>query len=413
MGRIWKLVWGRIKRFASMIARIAEKPLNRARLLVRGNIRQYGMIIALGFIVLFFEILTKGVLLRPMNITNLIMQTSYIHIMTIGMMLVIITGYVDLSIGSVVAATGALSAVLIIDNRVPVLWGFLAILALGIVIGSFHGFFISVINIPPFITTLAGMLIFRGVCQVILTGQTKGPYPSSFLTMSIGFISFVRNGRDFAAIIAGLAIIGFLIFMELRGRKSKTKYNIHVSPAYLSILKIAAMSLLIGFFAYSLSSHDGIPVILVVIIGLAGIYTFIMKNTILGRHIYSVGGNQNAARLSGINIEKIKFFVFANMGLMAALAGMVVAGRLNAATPRAGDGYELDAIAACYIGGASTSGGIGKIVGGIVGAMVMGVMNNGMSIMGLPIDWQRIIKGLVLLLAVWFDLYAKRKSTSA
>ena len=386
--------------------------MGKIRELVRGNIRQYGMIIALGFIVVFFEILTGGVLLRPMNITNLIMQTSYIHVMTIGMMLVIITGFVDLSIGSVVAATGALSAVLILDNKVPVLWGLIAILVLGIIIGSFHGFFISVINIPPFITTLAGMLIFRGVCQVILTGQTKGPYPASFQTMSIGYLSLMRNGRDYASIIVGAAIVAFLILMELRDRKSKIKYNLHVLPAYLSMLKIAAISLLIGFFAYALSSYEGIPVILIIILGLAGIYSFIMKNTILGRHIYSVGGNQNAARLSGINVEKIKFFVFANMGLMAALAGMVVAGRLNAATPRAGDGYELDAIAACYIGGASTSGGIGKIVGGIVGAMVMGVMNNGMSIMGLPIDWQRIIKGLVLLLAVWFDIYAKRKNTS-
>jgi len=389
------------------------KELVSIRRLIRENIRQYGMIIALGVIVVFFEVMTGGVLLRPMNITNLIMQTSYIHVMTIGMMLVIITGFVDLSIGSVVAATGALSAVLILDNGVPVMWGLLFILILGVVIGSFHGFFISVVNVPPFITTLAGMLIFRGVCQIILTGQTKGPYPASFQTMSIGYISFMRGGRDYASLIAGAAIVIALVLMELRDRKSKTKYNLHVLPAYLSIAKLAVISVLIGFFAYSLSSYEGIPVILVVIIGLAVIYSFIMKNTILGRHIYSVGGNQTAARLSGINVEKIKFFVFANMGLMAALAGMVVAGRLNAATPRAGDGYELDAIAACYIGGASTSGGIGKIVGGIVGAMVMGVMNNGMSIMGWSIDWQRIIKGFVLLGAVCFDIYAKKKSTIA
>jgi len=371
------------------------------------------MIIALGGIVVIFEIITGGVLLLPMNITNLIMQTSYIHVMTIGMMLVIITGFVDLSIGSVVAATGALSAVLIIDNGIPVMWGFILILVLGVVIGSFHGFFISVINVPPFITTLSGMLIFRGVCWVILTGQTKGPYPASFQTMSIRYISFMRGGRDYASLIAGAVIIIALVLIELRDRKSKMKYDLHVLPAYLSIAKLAVISLLIGFFAYSLSSYEGIPVILVVIIGLAVVYSFIMKNTILGRHIYSVGGNQTAARLSGINVEKIKFFVFANMGLMSALAGMVVAGRLNAATPGAGNGYELDAIAACYIGGASTSGGIGKIVGGIVGAMVMGVMNNGMSIMGWSTDLQLIIKGFVLLGAVCFDLYAKKKSTIA
>jgi len=395
------------------IKQLAAKTLENTRQLTKGNIRQYGMMIALGFIIIFFQITTKGVLLQPMNITNLIMQTSYIHIMTIGMMLVIITGFVDLSIGSVVAATGACSAVLILDNSVPVFWGILLILLLGILIGSFHGFFISVVNIPPFITTLAGMLIFRGVCQVILTGQTKGPYPSAFQTMSIGFITFERGGRDVASIIGGAVLIALLIFMEFRDRKSKKKYDLDVMPAFLSISKIAFISLLIGFFAYMLSSYNGIPVILCIVLGLAAIYSFIMKNTILGRHIYSVGGNQTAAKLSGINVARVKFFVFANMGLMAALAGMIVAGRLNAATPRAGDGYELDAIAACYIGGASTSGGIGKIVGGIVGAMVMGVMNNGMSIMGVAIDWQRIIKGIVLLAAVCFDIYAKKKSTSA
>jgi len=386
--------------------------LGKIRQLARGNIRQYGMIIALGVIIVFFQIFTKGVLLQPMNITNLIMQTSYIHIMAIGMMLVIITGYVDLSIGSVVAATGACSAVLILDNSVPVLWGIVLILLLGLVIGSVHGALVSVINIPPFIATLAGMLIFRGVCQVILTGQTKGPYPAAFQVMSIGFIKLNYMGRDMVALILGAALIVMLIVMEFRDRQSKKKYNLGVLPAYMSIAKVAILSVFVAFLAYMLSSFNGVPVILCIVIGLAAIYSFIMKNTIVGRHIYSVGGNQAAAKLSGINVAKIKFIVFANMGLMAALAGMIVAGRLNAATPRAGDGYELDAIAACYIGGASTSGGIGKIVGGIIGAMVMGVMNNGMSIMGLPIDWQRIIKGIVLLLAVCFDMYAKKRNTS-
>ena len=383
------------------------------RQLLRGNIRQYGMIIALGFIVVFFQIMTRGVLLRPMNITNLIEQTSYIHVMAIGMMLVIITGYVDLSIGSVVAATGALSAVLILDNNIPVIWGIVIILFVGILIGSWHGFFISVLKIPPFITTLAGMLIFRGVCQVILTGETKGPYPAAFQTMSIGFLSFKFMGRDIVSLILGALIILAIAFYDFRNRRSKKKYNLEVSPVYFSIFKIAIITVCIGFFANALSSYNGVPVILCIVVGLAVIYSFIMQNTIVGRHVYAVGGNQPAARLSGINVAKIQFIVFANMGLLAALAGMIVAGRLNAATPRAGDGYELDAIAACYIGGASTSGGIGTIVGGIVGAMVMGVLNNGMSIMGLPIDWQRIIKGLVLLGAVCFDVYAKKRSASA
>jgi len=371
------------------------------------------MIIALGFIIILFQITTKGVLLQPMNITNLIMQTGYIHVMAIGMMLIIITGYVDLSIGSVVAATGALSAVLILDNRVPVVWAVPIILLLGFLIGSSHGFFISLINIPPFITTLAGMLIYRGVCQVILSGQTKGPYPGAFQTMSIGFISHKFMDRDIVSLIMGAVIVIALIFSEIKDRRSKQKYDLEVLAVYLSIAKIVLISALIGFLAYMLSSYNGVPVVLCIVVGLAIVYSFVMKNTIIGRHIYSVGGNQNAARLSGINVAKVKFIVFANMGILAALAGMIVAGRLNAATPRAGDGFELDAIAACYIGGASTSGGIGTIMGGIIGAMVMGVLNNGMSIMGLPIDWQRIIKGLVLLAAVCFDIYAKKKNASA
>jgi len=382
------------------------------RQLVGGNIRQYGMIIALGFIVIFFQIMTKGVLFNPMNVTNLIMQNSHILVMAIGMMLVIITGYVDLSIGSVVAATGALTAILIFDNGVPVIWGILLVLIVGILIGSWHGLFISVLKIPPFITTLAGMLIFRGVCQVILRGQSKGPYPIAFQTMAIGFISYNIGERDIVSLLLGAAAIIAITFFEIRNRKSKRKYNLEVTPVYFSIIKIAMFGLLIGFFANALSSYHGVPVILCILVGLVGIYSFIMNNTIVGRHIYAVGGNQPAAKLSGINVAKIQFIVFTNMGLLAALAGMIVVGRLNTATPRAGDGYELDAIAACYIGGASTAGGIGTVVGGIVGAMVMGVMNNGMSIMGLPIDWQRIIKGLVLLGAVCFDIYAKKKSSN-
>jgi putative multiple sugar transport system permease protein len=300
-----------------------------------------------------------------------------------------------------------------IDNGMPVVWGVLLVLGLGLLIGSAHGFVISVIKIPPFIATLAGMLVFRGVCQVILSGQTKGPYPVAFQHMSTGYISYYAFNRDIVSLILGAIIIVLLIFTEFSDRKSKKKYGLEVLPIYLSIAKLAIISLFVGFLAYMLSNYNGVPIILCIVVGLAVFYTFVMQNTIIGRHIYTVGGNQISAKLSGINVGKIKFIVFANMGMLAALAGMIVAGRLNAATPRAGDGYELDAIAACYIGGASTSGGIGTIVGGIVGAMVMGVLNNGMSIMGLPIDWQRIIKGLVLIVAVSFDLYAKKRSANA
>ena len=382
------------------------------RQLVKGNIRQYGMIIALSFIIVFFQISTKGVLLKPMNITNLIMQTCYIHIMAIGMMLVIITGYVDLSIGSVVAATGAISAILMINNKMPIIIGIPLVLLIGLLIGSGHGLLVSAINIPPFIATLAGMLIYRGVCQVILSGQTLGPYPPAFQTMSIGFISYKFMGFDLVSLVLGAGIILFLVFSEIKNRRTKQKYSLEVMPAHLSIVKVCVISLVIGLLASVLSIYNGVPVVLCIVGGLVVVYSFVMNNTIIGRHIYSVGGNQTAAQLSGINVSKIKFIVFANMGILTALAGMVVAGRLNAATPRAGNGYELDAIAACYIGGASTSGGIGTIVGGIIGAMVMGVLNNGMSIMGLPIDWQNIIKGLVLIVAVCFDIYAKKKNAA-
>ena len=220
-------------------------------------------------------------------------------------------------------------------------------------------------------------------------------------------------GKDFLSLALGAVIILLIIFFEFSDRRSKQKYNLEVTPLFLCITKLVVISLVVWWLADRLASYNGVPVILCIVVGLVIFYTFIMKNTILGRHIYAVGGNQVAARLSGINVGKIKFFAYANMGMLAALAGMIAAGRLNAATPRAGVGYELDAIAACFIGGASTSGGIGTIVGGITGAMVIGVLNNGMSILGVSVDWQNIIKGLVLIIAVCFDIYAKKRSVAA
>jgi len=386
---------------------------NTIRQLVKGNIRQYGMIIALIFLVIYFQISTNGVLLTSVNITNLINQQGYILIMAIGMMLVIITGYVDLSIGSVVAATAAIAAVLMIDNGIPVMIGIPIVLMVGALIGCWHGFFISAINIPPFIVTLSGMLIFRGVCQSILAGETKAGFPEAFLYISKGFVSYEVMGMEIISLLLGAGIIILVIFMEFKGRRSKQKYNLEVLPIYLSIAKITVISIVVAFFAYSLSNDKGVPAILFIVLGLAAFYSFLMKSTVLGRHIYAVGGNQDAARLSGISVAKIKFFVFVNMGVLAALAGMVIAARLTSASPRIGVGYELDAIAACYVGGASTSGGIGTIVGGIIGALVMGILNMGMSLMGMPIDSQNIIKGLVLIAAVCFDIYAKKKSAAA
>ena len=397
------------------------------RQLVRGNIRQYGMIMALVVLVIFFQFATNGVLLRPMNVTNLVMQNSFILVMAIGMMLVIITGYVDLSIGSVVATTGAIAAVLMVDLKMPVYMTIAVAVVMGLLIGAFHGLCISAIGIPPFITTLAGMLIFRGICWAILDGRTVGPFPKAFANISSGYLTIkIYNGnitaglvtqpspgRDILSLLLGACIILYMIFAEMRSRQNKKKNNLEVMPGYLSVLKLAVISGVVAFFSFMLSSYVGVPIVLCIVIVLAVFYTFLMNNTIIGRHIYAVGGNQASAKLSGINVPRTIFFVFVNMGLMASLTGMLIAGRLNAATPSAGNSFELDAIAACYVGGASTSGGIGTIVGGIVGAMFMGVLNNGMSIMGIAVDWQRVIKGFVLLLAVMFDIFVKKKNANA
>lgn len=374
--------------------------------------KQYSMVFALIFIMILFEILTSGVLLRPLNITNLILQNSYILILAIGMLLVIILGQIDLSVGSIAAFVGAISGILIVNYDTPTYLAIIISLLVGALIGAWNGFWIAYVGIPAFIVTLAGMLIFRGLTMVVLNGQSIAPFPDGFQKMSSGFLPdiFGNSSMNVLTLFIGLVIALCFIFSEIKGRRTQLKYGFDVLPNGIFFAKLISLSVVIMVFSYVLAVYEGIPNILIILGVLILIYTFVMRKTIVGRHIYAVGGNEKAAALSGIHTKKVTFWVFVNMGFLSALSGLAFTARLNAATPKAGNLFELDAIAACFIGGASAYGGIGTIPGAIIGGLVMGIMNNGMSIMGLGIDWQQAIKGLVLLAAVAFDIYNKKKA---
>ncbi|WP_261303913.1 multiple monosaccharide ABC transporter permease [Paenibacillus andongensis] len=378
----------------------------------KSNIRQYGMIIALVLITVFFQIMTDGVLLKSLNVTNLILQNSYILVLAIGMLLVIITGNIDLSVGSVAAFVGAVSAVLMVDMKMPFVLAIIISLLIGALVGAWQGFWVAYVRIPSFIVTLAGMLLFRGLTMIVLKGMSIAPFPKAFQKISSGFIPDVLNGSAMhnTTLIIGVVLSLILVWSELRKRKNQVKYDFDVMPMGWLIAKIAVMVLIINVFTYVLATYEGIPNILILLFVLVVIYSFVMNKTVMGRHIYALGGSEKAAKLSGIKTKHVTFWVFVNMGVMAALSGLVFAARLNAATPKAGVNFELDAIAACFIGGASATGGIGTVIGAIIGGLVMGVMNNGMSLVGLGIDWQQGIKGLVLLFAVGFDIYNKSKT---
>jgi putative multiple sugar transport system permease protein len=383
--------------------------------LLSNNIRQYGMIIALVSIIILFQIITEGTLLRPLNITNLILQNSYILILAIGMLLVIVSFNIDLSVGSINAFIGALAAILIVNLKVHYILSIVIVLIVGGLAGALQGWWISYIKIPAFIITLGGMLIFRGLTMTILDGESIGPFPKGFQVISTGFIPDFFNGETLhiTSIIIGLILTAIYIIFELSNRKNLLRYDFKVIPFNLLILKIVLISSLINAFTIVLATYKGIPNVLVLLFTLIIIYSFLTSKTVLGRHIYALGGNEKAARLSGIKTKRLTFWVFVNMGVMCALSGIVFAARLNVATPKAGQGFELDAIAACFIGGASTAGGIGTILGAIIGGLVMGVMNNGMSLMGVGIDLQQTIKGVVLLLAVAFDLFTKSRAAKS
>lgn len=381
--------------------------------IVKNNIRQYGMIVALLCITAFFQILTDGVLLKPLNVTNLILQNSYILVLAIGMLLVIITGCIDLSVGSVAAFVGAVSAIMLVNMHLSFPVAVIASLIIGALIGAWQGFWIAYVKIPSFIVTLAGMLLFRGLTMIVLKGMSIAPFPKLFQSISSGFVPDFFGGASlhiFTLLIGALLTVVFILY-EWQSRKTRLKYQFEVASNGWFLAKIAALAVVINLFTYVLAAYEGIPNILIILFVLVVIYTFVMNKTIMGRHIYALGGNEKAAKLSGVKTNRVTFWVFVNMGVLSALAGLIFAARLNAATPKAGVNFELDAIAACFIGGASATGGIGTVIGAIIGGLVMGVMNNGMSLIGLGIDWQQGIKGLVLLFAVGFDIYNKSKAS--
>lgn len=375
------------------------------------GLKQYGMMIMLVVVYLLFAIITKGKNLTPMNINNLIMQNGYVVILAVGMLLCVLTGNVDLGVGSVVASCGAVAGTLIVDFGWSSPMAMLAALAVGAAFGVFVGFFVAYVDIPPFIVTLATMLMGRGLCYVILKAQTKGPLPADYNWIGTGFLPTVKvgSGVDLICLIVAAVISVLLVLNELKTRKTAQKHNLPVDPIAMTVLKLAVLLTVVIFFFYKLACYNGIPVVLVLMAIIVAIYHFLTTKTVAGRQIYAMGGNAKAARLSGIDTKKVFFWVYANMGLLAAVAGIVLSARNQSATPKAGDGFEMDAIASCYIGGAATSGGVGTIIGAVVGAFVMGILNNGMSLAGYDTNVQKIVKGCVLLGAVTFDLVSKRK----
>ncbi len=379
---------------------------------IQNNMRQYSMIIALVFIMILFQVLTDGLLLKPLNITNLILQNSYILVLAIGMVLVIITGHIDLSVGSVAAFVGAISAILMVNYEMPTFLAVIISLLVGAIIGAWQGFWIAYVKIPAFIVTLAGMLLFRGATMIVLEGKSIAPFPESFQKISSGFIPDIGSGSiHVLTLIIGFALSIIYVFTQIKSRRTEKKYNVEVSSTGMFVLKLVGLVAILNIFTYVLATYEGIPNILIILGVLIILYTFVTNKTKAGRHVYAIGGNEKAAQLSGIKTKRMTFWVFVNMGVLSALSGLLFAARLNAATPKAGNLFELDAIAACFIGGASAYGGIGTVPGAIIGGLVMGIMNNGMSLLGLGIDWQQGIKGLVLLLAVAFDIYNKNKAS--
>ena len=374
------------------------------------NMRQYGMVIMLVVVYIFFAVLTGGKNLTPMNIKNLIMQNGYVVILAVGMLLCVLTGNVDLGVGSVVASCGAVAGTLIIDFGVSTPVAMLAALAVGAAFGVFVGFFVSELEIPPFIVTLATMLMGRGLCYVILKAQTKGPLPASYNWIGTGFLPTIPvGGVDLICLIVAAVVSVLIILGEIKAVATAKKHGLPTAPTWQLAIKDAVIIGIVCFFFWKLANYNGIPVVLVLMALLVGIYHFITTNTVAGRQIYAMGGNAKAARLSGINTKKVFFWVYANMGLLAAVAGIVLSARNQSATPKAGDSFEMDAIASCYIGGAATSGGVGTIIGAVVGAFIMGILNNGMSLAGYDTNIQKIVKGMVLLGAVTVDLVSKRK----
>ena len=383
---------------------------------VKSNIRDYALLLSLLVIMVFFQFTTNGTLFKPVNMTNLILQNSYIVIMALGMLLVIVAGHIDLSVGSVSGFIGAVAAVLMVTYKVDIITSVIVCIALGGFIGGVQGYFTAYYKIPAFIVTLAGMLIFKGLALTVLGGASVGPFPKNFQLLSSGYVPDIFNipmfGSPFnlLALVIGALVTALIIYFNFKERRDQQAHGLAEEPDIIFMGRNLLITAAFLGFTFLMARYKGLPNVLVVMFALIALFVFVTTRTTFGRRIYAMGGNEKAAKLSGINTEKLTFLTFAIMGVLAALAGLIFAARLNVATPKAGAGFELDVIAACFIGGAATTGGVGKIIGAVIGAFIMGVMNNGMSIMGIGIDLQQVIKGAVLLLAVFLDVYYKNKA---
>jgi putative multiple sugar transport system permease protein len=395
---------------------IAAQPKPDIMRFIKANIRDYALLLSLIAIMIFFQFTTNGTLFKPVNMTNLILQNSYIVIMALGMLLIIVAGHIDLSVGSVSGFIGAVAAIMMVNAKIDPFTTIIACLALGAFIGGVQGYFTAYYKIPAFIVTLAGMLIFKGLALTVLGGASVGPFPKSFQLLSSGFVPDIFSIQLFGgpfnmlAMLIGISVTALIIYFNLKERRNEQAHGLAEEPDVIFLGRNILIAVAFLGFSFLMARYKGLPNVLIVMFALIALFVFLTTRTTMGRRVYAMGGNEKAAKLSGINTERLTMMIFVIMGALAALAGLIFAARLNVSTPKAGAGFELEVIAACFIGGAATTGGVGKIVGAVIGAFIIGVMNNGMSIMGVGIDWQQVIKGAVLMLAVFLDVYYKAKA---
>lgn len=380
--------------------------------LIKDNIRNYSMFIMLVLILAVFAVFTGGINLSSRNISNVFMQNSYILTLAAGMVLVIIVGNIDLSVGAIAAFTGAV-AVLLYNSGIGLPVTVLLTMLVGVGIGMFQGFWIAYMKIPAFIVTLSGMLLWRGLTYVLTDVTPISLVDTGFRQITSGFVSFESmtiDGTHYFAWLVGAVLSILYVLWSIQVRRTKIARDFEIIPITAFWLKNGLVVGMIALLSWKFADFRGVPIVVIVLAVVVGILTFVTKRTVIGRYIYAVGGNARSAKLSGINSEMVVFVAHVIMGSLSGLAGVVFAGYMNSAIPNAGELFELDAIAACFIGGASASGGIGTIIGAIIGGLVMGVINNGMSLMNIGVDWQYVVKALVLLFAVFYDIYTRRKT---
>ena len=383
--------------------------------LLSDNIREYGMYIALFAIMVIFTITTDGIFISSRNISNLLNQTGYIAVLAVGMTLVIVIRHIDLSVGFMAGFLGAIAAIMLAFWHWPVVVVIPAVLLLGVVAGLLTGFLVAQLNIPSFVATLAGWLIYRGAILVVTESTGTIIIPNdAYNAIGNGYIpdipglTFLPEVHKLTLLLGVFAIIAF-IFSELRGRRNKQSYNFEVLPLNMFILKLIFLSVIVGAITWILAGYNGLSWTVVIVLLVVLVYHFITTQTVLGRYIYAIGGNPEAAELSGISVKKLIYVVFGSMGMLTALSGILFSSRLQSATTTAGTLFELDAIAAAYVGGVSAAGGVGKVVGSLIGALVMMSLTSGMNLMGIGIAYQYIVRGAVLAAAVVFDVATRSR----